>query len=781
MALRRVRSESRARYFIRESAQQKGWNTSHPSRGGDFLEENEIAAHFSAIGLAGSKPDFVVCHAGEPAVVIEAKNDPKKLNQAIQEACAYCDLIISNSIYSPKIAVGAAGEEDAGFWVEVRFKTSSGWQSLLSANQPITSIPSPREVELAINAGNGTTSVSVPESHEFIDAAMAVSGLLRSAKVEAPLRPKVLGAITLAMYQDNVDITPDKTLQSINSLVKNAIFDSIDLGFDRKDQLIDALHLSHSDFDRLSPFVGRLISILRRLNIRAVLHTDTDFLGMFYEAFLRYGYDNNALGIVFTPRHITRFCARLIDANSTDRVIDIACGTGGFLVAAFDRMLQSASSIEAIQHVKRSLAGFDANPTVWSLSMLNMFFRGDGKSNIVQGDSLIAATNAPYRRSYTKAFLNPPFSQDGEPEYRFIDSSMEALEPNGLLCAVVYAGVFADDDHRSWRKHFLTKHSLLGMISLPEDLFYPTSAPTTIMIARAHVPQQRERGVLMGRIWNDGYTKLKNRRVETAGSQLPIIEEQFERLTHNQDIDGELAVKIFGETLLDGSEWSPQQWLPQPHSASNQVDSAMQNAARSVFQAVAEYPDIADEALDHFCEAWADLPDLPLGSSGPITEYFSVLNGRSSGERNYQEGTNPYVSSGDISNSIIGLKQGDEGELFDDGGITVTAFGTAAVQPWPFFARGNGGSAVRVLRPRYKMNESDLFWFAAQINLQRWRFFYARMSIKSRLQRLVITAPVNALNTHEISLAKRIRRFREQLDIYSRSTVDENLSEAKDE
>ncbi len=63
-----------------------------------------------------------------------------------------------------------------------------------------------------------------------------------------------------------------------------------------------------------------------------------DFLGLLYEAFIRYGYDNNSLGIVFTPRHITKYCAELIDVTAKDRVIDIACGSGGFLVAAFDRI-----------------------------------------------------------------------------------------------------------------------------------------------------------------------------------------------------------------------------------------------------------------------------------------------------------------------------------------------------------------------------------------------------------------------------------------------------------
>ena len=101
--------------------------------------------------------------------------------------------------------------------------------------------------------------------------------------------------------------------------------------------------------------IGRIVALLRRLNIRSVLQTDTDFLGLFYEAFLRYGYDNNALGIVFTPRHITNFCAHLTSPTMSDRVMDVACGTGGFLVAAFDRMLASAHGPKAIAKVKQSL------------------------------------------------------------------------------------------------------------------------------------------------------------------------------------------------------------------------------------------------------------------------------------------------------------------------------------------------------------------------------------------------------------------------------------------
>ena len=77
---------------------------------------------------------------------------------------------------------------------------------------------------------------------------------------------------------------------------------------------------------------------LDKINIRALMNTDADILGKFFETFLRYGNDAKELGIVFTPRHIVNFMIDLIDLKATDTVYDPTCGTGGFLVSAFMRM-----------------------------------------------------------------------------------------------------------------------------------------------------------------------------------------------------------------------------------------------------------------------------------------------------------------------------------------------------------------------------------------------------------------------------------------------------------
>ena len=757
------RAESRARYYLRTQAKKRGWDIGHPSKGGEILEEQEIIDYFPDIGLALERPDFMLVKAGLPVVVIEAKNTSNKIQQAIDEAIEYANTINKNSSYEVKFAVGAAGEENHGFAVEVRYLKGKKWKPLLSKGYEITTIPTKREIDIALLADDATTEVDVPDSSEFIDVAINLSRILRIARIEAPLRPKVIGALALAMYQGEIDISEKEALRSINTLIRKAIKESVDLTPNKKPRLEESLKLLGSDYDRLSPHIAKIVHLLRGLNIRAVLQTDIDFLGLFYEAFLRYGYDNNALGIVFTPRHITRFCAELIDTKSTDRVIDIACGTGGFLVAAFDKMMAAAHGPKAIEKVKRDLYGFDTNPTIWALATLNMFFRGDGKSHIENKSCFEQESVDSVNDDFQKAFLNPPFSQTDEPERDFINTSMEALVPEGLIAVVVKAGIFADNENNVWRKEFTRNHTVLGMISLPEDLFYPTAAPTSILLARAHIPQKNNDRVFMARINNDGFEKLKGRRVEIKGSQLPATEVAFKQAMQGVDIDVENAITIKAKCILGGNEWSPQQWLSQPIETEKKLKTYENDVRFSIYRAVTAIPDLADVVLNDFGSIWNELSNYPTSKTAELSHFFNVLNGKSSGEKNYIEGETPYVSSGDLSNSIIRLVDTDEEEVFEGGAITVTAFGQAYVQPWSFVARGNGGSSVRVLIPKYKMGFNDLVWFASQINAQRWRFFYGRMAIKSRLIRLEVTSPPEKLNDSGKTIYSRIHEFRDNL------------------
>ena len=736
------RAESRCRYLVRKIATQKGWDVRHPQKGGQFLEEQEIEDYFNDSGLGKTKPDFLVCKNFQPLIVVEAKNEKNKIDNAINEAIDYAEAINDYGKYTVNIAVGVAGEEDNGYLFKTKIYDGNEWLNLSARGFILTSFPSVSEIENAIITNNGTTEVSIPNVSEYITTAIELSSILRSAKIEPSLRPKVLGAVITAMYQGEIDLTEGKELESINSLVSDAIYSTDHFEDKKKKQLIETLRMAEADYSRLASKMGRIIFILKTLNIKSILQTDTDFLGLLYEAFIRYGYDNNSLGIVFTPRHITRFCAELIDVTAEDNVIDIACGSGGFLVASFDRMLSTYKEMGIPYNVIReSIYGFDTNPTVWALAALNMFFRGDGKSNIENASCFDENSKKAVAGRFKKALLNPPFSQEEEPERDFIDIAMKALQTLGLMAVVVKSGIFADDDNSLWRNSFLKLHTLLGMISLPGDLFYPTAVDTTIMIAQAKRPQESSDNVFMAKIWNDGYKKLKGKRVETTGSQLNEVLDNFKKYRAGEEISTKLATIISAnEIMKEGAEFCPEQYLPQPDFPTETKEAYKLDVVKSILRTAVSIDEIADEVLPTFPN-FTDLPTMPYGKEDAIESYFYVNGGKSSGESNYNEGSCPYVSSGDPLNSIIRLVSDVEGEVFENGAITVTCFGRASIQPWRFMARGNGGSAVRVLIPKYRMSFSELVWFAAQINMQRWRFFYGRMAIAKRLKKIRLVAP----------------------------------------
>lgn len=751
------RAESRCRYLVRDIASQKGWNISHPQKGGDFLEEQEIEDYLPDCGLSGTKPDFLVCHKNIPLLVVEAKNDRKKIAQALREAIAYSDKINQTGKYEIKAAVGVAGEEDHGYIFKTAYWDGKTWEPLSSRGFELTSFPGVSEIEGALVTNNGTTEVSLPEISEYIDTAIELSSILRSAKIEPSLRPKVLGAIITALYRGEIDLTKGKELTSINQLVNSAIMAAEHFETKKKKQLIETLTLTTGDYNRLSDKISKIVFLLHKLNIRSVLQTDTDFLGLLYEAFIRYGYDNNSLGIVFTPRHITKYCAELIDVTAKDRVIDIACGSGGFLVASFDRMMRTAKTMGIpAEIVRESIYGFDTNPTVWSLASLNMFFRGDGKSHIENASCFDKRSKKMVIGQFTKALLNPPFSQAEEPERDFILAAMDALQTMGAMAVVVKSGIFADDENALWRQEFLRKHTVLGLISLPGDLFYPTAIDTTIMIAQAHRPQKKEDGIFMAKIWNDGFRKSKGKRVKCEGSQLPQVLEAFMKFRNGTSFHSPLAtVTPASECMKEKAEFSPECYLPQPDLPDKEQRIFCEKVTKSILQTAVCVEDIAEEVIENFPDHFT-LPDLPYGTVKTVEELFDVYSGKSKGESSYLDGACPYISSGDPQNSIVRLVHAAAGEVFSDGGITVTCFGQACVQPWPFMARGNGGSAVRVLIPKYNMNYPELVWFTAQINMQRWRFFYGRMAIKKRIRALQLALPENRLQDGTMNITEKI-------------------------
>jgi len=770
------RAESRCRYYVRDEARRLGWDVRHPNAGGSFLEEQELVDYFPVLKatLGDERPDFgALGNDSQLRLVIECKNDVNRLDASIFEACEYADKINNAKHFDVRVAVGVAGTPDRFVQTRGFFLRRNKWIDLKSHGWPLTQLPTLREIDIAIANADGTTDVQIPNEVEFAEAAVAINNILRLAKIEESVRPRVLGALILALYQGEFPFARDTVLGHINANIDAAIREFTDIAPDRRQFLKQTLTLS-SESTPLRDWIAPIVHQLERLNVRSIVRSGVDFLGKFYEAFLRYGSDAKKMGIVFTPRHITRFAADITDVRLGMTVYDPAAGTGGFLVSAFDRMMQEATTEKAKAKVRQSLAGCDTNPTVWALAVLNMFFRGDGKSNMKYISCFEDADSVAGQ--FDRVLMNPPFSQEGEPETDFIDHALASLKPGGQLAVVVKTNVLVDDDLSKWRKTLVANHQVLGVISLPLDLFYPTAAPTVLMIVKAHAPSA-DAPTFLSRMENDGYEISKKRRIGRDGSQLPDILAMFNKCRKDNRLATvpNVACAVSRSEIANGDEICAERWLPSKTFGIIEFERYRLEAMRLMSSAVANYPDVVDELVDNYEEL---LSSVSVSGERPaeracLGKWFGIQAAASVGYTNYPGGTIPFVSSGDLNNSIVEFVQPPDDEIYDTPKITVTGFGQACVQPWRFCARGNGGSAVRILTPLYPMTLAELLWFVGQINSQRWRFNYGRMAIVSRLRRLEVDRPPGDLPP-VTRLAQRIREFRVGLKALSEGSDSES-------
>lgn len=148
-----------------------------------------------------------------------------------------------------------------------------------------------------------------------------------------------------------------------------------------------------------------LAYIVGELQRYSFLDTNIDVKGKAYEELVGSNLRGDR-GEFFTPRNIQRMVVRMLDIKLDEKVLDPACGTGGFLVIAMNEVIRqvkektTALSAEREQYrqavqeqIKRFAAecffGFDINPDLVKATKMNMVMNNDGSGNILRTDSLL--------------------------------------------------------------------------------------------------------------------------------------------------------------------------------------------------------------------------------------------------------------------------------------------------------------------------------------------------------------------------------------------------------
>jgi len=252
----------------------------------------------------------------------------------------------------------------------------------------------------------------------------------------------------------------------------------------------------------------------------------TDIKGDAFEYFLKnMNQADNDLGQYFTPRHIVKAMVHLIDPKFKETIYDPFCGTGGFLIEAFNHIKEnSIIKTEKDRKILRenTLFGRDATK-VSTIAKKNMILHGDGHSNIEEIDSLehpiykkmnVLITNIPFSLKdvdYTNLYHNGLGKKDGDAVC--VLHCLDALEEGGRMAIIVPEGFLFRKQLAEVRKFLLSQANLELVVSLPQGVFLPyTGVKTDILyFTNAHKPKN-QKGYYYFEIKKDGFTLDAHRR-----------------------------------------------------------------------------------------------------------------------------------------------------------------------------------------------------------------------------------------------------------------------------
>jgi hypothetical protein len=282
----------------------------------------------------------------------ETKAEDDDIGKAIKEARDYSTGLLDRGM--KVLAAGVAGNETGKIAVQVDKWARSGWKVIEYRSQPIQWLPTPEEANrLLIDDSLFDLQPRVPPAEILAKRGEEINRILRECKINDPLRPAIMGAMMLAIWESKGNIRTDSAhvLLDINEACKRAFVKA------GKPEVAESLTVPVEN-SKLAARAQHILYILRLLNI-TTLTSEHDYLGQLYETFFRFT-GGNTIGQYFTPRHITRFMADLCNVSGSDLVVDPACGTGGFLIAAMNKMLENVhlTSSQLDSMVKKHLRGY---------------------------------------------------------------------------------------------------------------------------------------------------------------------------------------------------------------------------------------------------------------------------------------------------------------------------------------------------------------------------------------------------------------------------------------
>lgn len=275
-----------------------------------------------------------------------------------------------------------------------------------------------------------------------------------------------------------------------------------------------------------------------------------------------------------TPRHIIQFMCELVDPDVKDKICDPACGTGGFLLGAYQHILtkytKAKNTIEDENGLNRfknnggeeikdkkiwnklnrnTFFGFDIDQNMVRIGLMNLMLHGIKIPQIENLDSLSKEYDTQHKdEEYSIILANPPFTgrinKDGvsdklksygtQSELLFLIRISKMLRKGGKAAIIIPEGVLfsGSKNQKATRETLLKDNNVEAVISLPGGVFKPYAGVKTSILVFSKV-KEGSTNYNTKRVWfyelkNDGYSLDDNRR-KLSDNPLPIAIDSFNK------------------------------------------------------------------------------------------------------------------------------------------------------------------------------------------------------------------------------------------------------------
>ncbi len=285
------------------------------------------------------------------------------------------------------------------------------------------------------------------------------------------------------------------------------------------------------------------------------MHNGMDLKGDMYEYLLSKLTTAGTNGQFRTPRHIIEMIVQLVDPNPVERICDPACGTAGFLIAAFNHILRlntSKADLAKGQPIgnllkpaqwrfleESAFTGFDNDANMVKLAIMNLYLHKLERADVRLYNSLTTSLGGSYPgQKFDVILANPPFAgavqaesiledlntglNTRATELLFLKWFIDHLTPNGRAGVIVPNGVLSGPNkaETNLRKLLLTEHSLQAIINLPSGVFRPYSGVgTAALIFKNGKPAEN---IWFYDLTADGFS-LDDKRTSIEANDIPDV------------------------------------------------------------------------------------------------------------------------------------------------------------------------------------------------------------------------------------------------------------------